>query len=178
MAWACNGPRSKPAGLYNPVAGCPRGGLARGSFADPSMESQPLRMYHAQHQAWRQVGELTGDACRPRPAAKLVIISNNCPAVRKSELEYYAMLAKTGVHHYGGSGWPGAGLGHAACPAWSGCEASHDTCAGGEASRSLRVCRPADNVDLGTACGKYYRVSVLAITDPGALCGCVGVGAW
>ncbi|KAG2492545.1 hypothetical protein HYH03_009210 [Edaphochlamys debaryana] len=58
--------------------------------------------------------------------AKLVIICNNCPAVRKSEVEYYAMLAKTGVHHYGGN-----------------------------------------NVDLGTACGKYYRVSVLAITDPG-----------
>ena len=27
--------------------------------------------------------------------------------------------------------------------------------------------QPADNVDLGTACGKYFRVSVLAITDPG-----------
>jgi hypothetical protein len=26
---------------------------------------------------------------------------------------------------------------------------------------------PKDNVDLGTACGKYFRVSVLAITDPG-----------
>ncbi|KAG3274596.1 60S ribosomal protein L30-like [Ictidomys tridecemlineatus] len=25
---------------------------------------------------------------------------NNCPALRKSEIEYYAMLAKTGVHHY------------------------------------------------------------------------------
>ncbi|GFR51754.1 hypothetical protein Agub_g14205 [Astrephomene gubernaculifera] len=58
--------------------------------------------------------------------AKLVIICNNCPAVRKSEVEYYAMLSKTGVHHYAGN-----------------------------------------NVDLGTACGKYYRVSVLAITDPG-----------
>ena len=34
---------------------------------------------------------------------KLVIISNNCPPVRKSEIEYYAMLSKTGVHHYGGS---------------------------------------------------------------------------
>eukprot|EP00798_Chlamydomonas_sp_ICE-L_P031646 gene31646-6843_t len=58
--------------------------------------------------------------------AKLVIISSNCPHVRKSEIEYYAMLAKTGVHHYTGN-----------------------------------------NVDLGTACGRYYRVSVLAITDPG-----------
>ena len=25
----------------------------------------------------------------------------------------------------------------------------------------------ADNVDLGTACGKFYRVSSLSITDPG-----------
>jgi large subunit ribosomal protein L30e len=46
--------------------------------------------------------------------------------VRKSEIEYYAMLSKTGVHHYGGN-----------------------------------------NVDLGTACGKLHRVSVLTITDAG-----------
>ena len=32
--------------------------------------------------------------------SKLVIIANNCPPLRKSEIEYYAMLAKTGVHHY------------------------------------------------------------------------------
>ncbi|KAJ9539164.1 hypothetical protein OSB04_031897 [Centaurea solstitialis] len=31
-------------------------------------------------------------------AGKLIIISNNCPPLRKSEIEYYAMLA--GVHHY------------------------------------------------------------------------------
>jgi large subunit ribosomal protein L30e len=35
--------------------------------------------------------------------AKLVLISANCPPLRKSEIEYYAMLAKTGVHHYAGS---------------------------------------------------------------------------
>jgi len=35
--------------------------------------------------------------------SKLVIISGNCPPLRKSELEYYAMLSKTGVHHYNGS---------------------------------------------------------------------------
>lgn len=58
--------------------------------------------------------------------SKLVIICNNCPPLRKSEIEYYAMLSKTGVHHYAGN-----------------------------------------NVDLGTACGKYYRVSTLSITDPG-----------
>ncbi|EGW01315.1 60S ribosomal protein L30 [Cricetulus griseus] len=57
---------------------------------------------------------------------KLVILTNNCPALRKSEKEYYAMLAKTGVHHYSGN-----------------------------------------NIELGTACGKYYRVCLLAIIDPG-----------
>jgi large subunit ribosomal protein L30e len=56
----------------------------------------------------------------------LVIIADNCPALKKSEIEYYAMLAKTGVHHYSGN-----------------------------------------NIDLGTACGKYFRVSSLSVTDPG-----------
>ena len=60
--------------------------------------------------------------------AKLGILANNCPALRKSEKEYYAMLAKTGVHHYSGN-----------------------------------------NIELGTACGKYYRVCTLAIIDPGML---------
>merc|ERR1712199_9927 len=58
--------------------------------------------------------------------SKLILISNNVPPVRKSEIEYYAMLSKTGVHHYSGT-----------------------------------------NIDLGTACGKYFRVSCLSITDPG-----------
>jgi hypothetical protein len=31
----------------------------------------------------------------------------------------------------------------------------------------LTAARPADNVDLGTACGKLFRVSSLSITDPG-----------
>ena len=62
----------------------------------------------------------------PLLQAKLVLISNNCPAVRKSEIEYYAMLSKTGVHHYAGN-----------------------------------------NVELGTACGKLHRVSVLTVTDAG-----------
>nr|ALS04410.1 60S ribosomal protein L30 [Acartia pacifica] len=58
--------------------------------------------------------------------SKLVIIANNTPPLRKSEIEYYAMLAKTGVHHYTG-----------------------------------------DNNELGTACGKYFRVCTLSITDAG-----------
>ena len=51
--------------------------------------------------------------------AKLVIIANNIPPLRKSEIEYYGMLSKTGVHHFNGG-----------------------------------------NIELGTACGKYFRVSI------------------
>ena len=58
--------------------------------------------------------------------AQLVIIADDVPPLRKSEIEYYAMLSKTGVHHYSGN-----------------------------------------MNELGTACGKYFRVGVLAITDPG-----------
>ncbi|PJF17195.1 60S ribosomal protein [Paramicrosporidium saccamoebae] len=58
--------------------------------------------------------------------AKLVIIAANCPPLRRSEIEYYAMLGRTAVHHYTGN-----------------------------------------NIDLGTACGKYFRVGVLSITDAG-----------
>ncbi|VDD94496.1 unnamed protein product [Enterobius vermicularis] len=58
--------------------------------------------------------------------AKLVIIANNSPPLRKSEIEYYAMLAKTGVHHYNGN-----------------------------------------NIELGTACGRLFRVCCLSITDAG-----------
>eukprot|EP00915_Cephaloidophora_sp_WS-2016_P001222 GHVH01001700.1.p1 GENE.GHVH01001700.1~~GHVH01001700.1.p1 ORF type:complete len:108 (+),score=20.17 GHVH01001700.1:51-374(+) len=35
--------------------------------------------------------------------AKLVLLSNNCPALRCSELEYLAMLSKIGVHRFVGS---------------------------------------------------------------------------
>jgi len=34
--------------------------------------------------------------------AKMVMIASNCPPLRKSEVEYLAMLAKTSVHHYTG----------------------------------------------------------------------------
>ncbi|XP_043829313.1 60S ribosomal protein L30-like [Dromiciops gliroides] len=51
---------------------------------------------------------------------KLVILANTCPALRKSEIEYYTMLAKTGVHRSSGN-----------------------------------------NIEVGTACGKYYRVCTL-----------------
>ncbi|KAL0443992.1 UNVERIFIED_CONTAM: 60S ribosomal protein L30 [Sesamum latifolium] len=57
---------------------------------------------------------------------KLILISNNCPPLRKLEIEYYIMLSTVGVHLYNGN-----------------------------------------NVDSGTACRKYFRVSCLNIFDPG-----------
>jgi large subunit ribosomal protein L30e len=35
--------------------------------------------------------------------SKLIIIANNCPAIRRTELEYYAMLSKSQVHHFDGN---------------------------------------------------------------------------
>ena len=35
--------------------------------------------------------------------SKLILIANNCPAIRKTELEYYAMLAKSDVHNFEGN---------------------------------------------------------------------------
>mmetsp|Transcript_71075 Transcript_71075/g.197436 ORF Transcript_71075/g.197436 Transcript_71075/m.197436 type:complete len:112 (+) Transcript_71075:64-399(+) len=58
--------------------------------------------------------------------AKMVMISSNTPPLRKSEVEYYAMLAKCAVHHYSGN-----------------------------------------NSDLGTACGKFFRVSMVSVLDAG-----------
>eukprot|EP00567_Pseudictyota_dubia_P006315 CAMPEP_0197435480 /NCGR_PEP_ID=MMETSP1175-20131217/3064_1 /TAXON_ID=1003142 /ORGANISM="Triceratium dubium, Strain CCMP147" /LENGTH=110 /DNA_ID=CAMNT_0042964525 /DNA_START=78 /DNA_END=410 /DNA_ORIENTATION=+ len=37
-----------------------------------------------------------------RGKSKMVLIASNCPPLRKSEVEYFAMLAKTQVHHYSG----------------------------------------------------------------------------
>ncbi|ODV97235.1 hypothetical protein PACTADRAFT_74780 [Pachysolen tannophilus NRRL Y-2460] len=58
--------------------------------------------------------------------AKLIIIAANTPVLRKSELEYYAMLSKTNVYYF-----------------------------------------PGGNNELGTACGKLFRVGVLTILDAG-----------
>lgn len=41
-----------------------------------------------------------GDKMIRRDQAKLVILANNCLALRKSETEYYIiLLAKTGIYH-------------------------------------------------------------------------------
>ena len=58
--------------------------------------------------------------------AKALIISSNLPIVRKSELEYLAVLAKIKTIEFQGT-----------------------------------------NSDLGTACGKLYRISCMAVEDAG-----------
>lgn len=58
--------------------------------------------------------------------AKLIIIAGNTPVLRKSELEYYAMLSKTQVYYFQGG-----------------------------------------NNELGTVCGKLFRVGTLAVLDAG-----------
>ncbi|KAF8398086.1 hypothetical protein HHK36_017012 [Tetracentron sinense] len=112
---------------------------------------------------------------------KLIIIANNCPPLRKSEIEYYAMLAKVGVHHFNGTieapmkiplplvrvQEPGS---FTSMPplAMEDCEAHTD-----KKGSNRTICSNAfedsnpDNVDLGTACGKYFRVCCLSIIDPG-----------
>eukprot|EP00997_Jenningsia_sp_PLL12_P010612 NODE_7927_length_432_cov_24.174935_g7067_i0.p1 GENE.NODE_7927_length_432_cov_24.174935_g7067_i0~~NODE_7927_length_432_cov_24.174935_g7067_i0.p1 ORF type:complete len:122 (+),score=41.65 NODE_7927_length_432_cov_24.174935_g7067_i0:45-368(+) len=35
--------------------------------------------------------------------AKLILISSNCPPIRRTEIEYYAMLSKCHVHHFDGN---------------------------------------------------------------------------
>ena len=37
-----------------------------------------------------------------RSKAKMILIASNAPPLRKSELEYMAMLGRTHVHHYSG----------------------------------------------------------------------------
>jgi len=38
-----------------------------------------------------------------RGQAKMVIVAANTPPLRKSEIEYYALLAKANVHHFNGT---------------------------------------------------------------------------
>ena len=58
--------------------------------------------------------------------SKAIVLSSNLPVHRKSQLEYYSVLAKSKTIFYKGS-----------------------------------------NVDLGTACGKLFRISCMSITEPG-----------
>ena len=52
---------------------------------------------------WSSEAEKVPWTDKSRYLAKLVLIAGNCPPLRKSELEYYAMLSKTSVHHFAGT---------------------------------------------------------------------------
>ena len=41
--------------------------------------------------------------CMRNGQAKMIFISNNAPAIRKTELEYYSALTKCEVRHYEGN---------------------------------------------------------------------------
>jgi len=58
--------------------------------------------------------------------AKAILVSSNCPPLRRSEIEYFAMLTKTTLHHFAGN-----------------------------------------NKALGVGCGKFFPVSVMAVTEAG-----------
>ncbi|RCI09210.1 hypothetical protein L249_1520, partial [Ophiocordyceps polyrhachis-furcata BCC 54312] len=70
--------------------------------------------------------------------AKLIIIAGNTPPLRKSELEYYSMLSKAPIHHFSGNN-----------------------------RAPINMFPVTGNIELGTACGKLYRCSTLAILDAG-----------
>ena len=99
--------------------------MPRLTRAPPAWPGPALRLHHPlpgkYHLGYKQtLKSLRGGK------AQLVLIADNAPALRKSEVEYYAMLAKTTVHHFKGN-----------------------------------------NVELGTACGKLYRVATMSIVDAG-----------
>jgi len=58
--------------------------------------------------------------------AKAILVASNCPPLRRSEIEYFAMLTKTTLHHFSGN-----------------------------------------NKNLGVACGKFFAVSVMSVTESG-----------
>ncbi|KAK3724395.1 60S ribosomal protein L30 [Vermiconidia calcicola] len=94
--------------------------------------------------------------------AKLIIIAGNTPPLRKSELEYYSMLAKTAVHHFSGNNRRSSKAleGHLLSPAK---QLSHSGGCGGT-NWLTDVCL---QIELGTACGKLFRCSTMAILDAG-----------
>nr|KAJ0189148.1 hypothetical protein LSAT_V11C800425120 [Lactuca sativa] len=79
---------------------------------------------------------------------KLIIISNNCPPMRKYEIKDYDMLAKVGAHHYIGR---------------IGLDINHHTLKDIIITLINFLYQWAFNVDLQTPSEKYFRVSCLSI---------------
>merc|ERR1712085_153026 len=112
--------------LLSRIATSPNMPTKKASKASKSLDSINARLGLVMKSGKYTLGYSTTLKSLRQGKAKLILIASNCPALRKSEIEYYAMLAKVGVHHFSG-----------------------------------------DNNELGTACGRYYRVCCLSITDPG-----------
>ena len=68
-----------------------------------SQESVTQRLALVMKSGKSSLGYKSGLKAMRAGKAKLVILSSNLPPLRKSELEYYAMLAKTPVYHYKGT---------------------------------------------------------------------------
>ncbi len=111
--------------------------------------------------------------------AKLVIIAGNTPPLRKSELEYYSMLAKAPVHHFSGNN---VSVPPSRCAATfssvlyldgpkTTCSLvlpSEEVCCQTLEGREYRLTLHAHSqIELGTACGKLFRCSTMAIIDAG-----------
>ena len=90
--------------------------------------------------------------------SKLVLIAANCPVLRKSEIEYHAMLAKTTVR----------GRTRAAALAPLLARLLPPPPAPPPIPPSAQVHNFAGtNVELGTSCGKLFRCGIMSIQDAG-----------
>ncbi|KAF5026324.1 hypothetical protein F66182_1588 [Fusarium sp. NRRL 66182] len=83
--------------------------------------------------------------------AKLIIIAGNTPPLRKSELEYYSMLSKAPIHHFSGNNFLRPTQ-----------RRSRHLDFGGFIGLLVSL-----QIELGTACGKLFRCSTMAILDAG-----------
>ena len=101
-------------------------GTKKTSKASKAAESINTRLALVMKSGKYNLGYKTTIKSLRQGKSKLVLIANNCPALRKSEIEYYAMLAKCQVVNYAGN-----------------------------------------NTELGTACGKYFRVGAMGILEAG-----------
>jgi large subunit ribosomal protein L30e len=101
--------------------------------------------------------------------AKVVIITGKIPQLRKSELEYYAMLSKCNVHHFAGNNVSLLRCRHlpprlrkdTAVTVQSVTVVFLNT---KKRTSRLMCCL---QIDLGTACGKLFHVSTMAVIDQG-----------
>merc|ERR1712204_61647 len=90
--------RSQPAATSQlPVA---MSTTKKASKASKALDSINARLALVMKSGKYSLGTKTTMKTLRQGKAKLILIANNCPALRKSEIEYYAMLAKTGVHHF------------------------------------------------------------------------------